>query len=446
MLVYQMDATKIVQATASNLSPPIARVPISLKPHTKIIKTPTLSVHSSTKSFKDVNPSPMPTPTKIKLRSSNLVINSLSTPVKSVSSKKSSRSVKMALPRVNEEPVAVYGDISPPRKINLRNIDKISPVKSIVSVKSTTNHTSPTKIKTRKVTQKVKEIRSYSTAKHKTIDDKEVDWMAMEGAEYDKWHRKYMKRLGKLKKFDEFQTIDMPEDDIPLDELVEYHNECVYQLKISMNTSSYASILSIFYYAVEGVMRYFFKMNSFAGFGKYQSDKMVLYNQALVEIGEYFTEREETQVAPHWKVLSVVGVQTAMFIASGLISNWLGLNNTKSIIGTLNDIFESVMATKLDKDGIPIKRKKDINPIEIISNNFETGDVMSIISMFFGGMGEEKGDGGKKKKNKKNGENGKNVCKIINDGIKGTSEKEILDKPMPNNAFDINKSDTALVF
>ena len=202
------------------------------------------------------------------------------------------------------------------------------------------------------IKQKLEPLNCHSMATHTTIDGGEVNWNVIDGEEERELRHEYMTKYKILKKCNSKFDIEPPQD-VSLEVLVSSYKKDVRRINQHLSTANWNVITSLFYYLIEAVMRGAFKMKMFEGFGKYQYKKMYLYQQAMIELGELFTDEEHTKIAPHWRILQISATQALIFVVAGFIAKWLGWNDSSFILKMIDKAYKPQAEQRFDENGEP---------------------------------------------------------------------------------------------
>lgn len=196
----------------------------------------------------------------------------------------------------------------------------------------------------RKVTVKsnIPKIRTFSMAQHKNADGSEVDWNNLNDEETVFYTYDYRRRIANLSNTHKKFKIEMPEEDMSLGNLVKYHKECVHTITVHNSTSNWKAVTVLGYYVIEFIMTKWLKLSVFKGFGKFQYNKMFLYEMSLVELGEMFTSEKSAEMAPHWKIAQITAIQTSLFLVAGIFSKYFAGFPPGMILAAIDRVYKPV--------------------------------------------------------------------------------------------------------
>jgi hypothetical protein len=166
------------------------------------------------------------------------------------------------------------------------------------------------------------------------------DWDNLPESEKEYYFNEYDVRFNILVRSNTKFNITKPERGTSLSAYIHSYDENVNVIKTSMMTTNGKILVSLAYHLVEAVMVKYFKISIFKGFGKFQSDKMSLYEQSMLELGEMYGANQDQNCSPWWVIAKTAGIQTIIFLVAGFIAKKAGCGKS-SIIDTISSLYPS---------------------------------------------------------------------------------------------------------
>ena len=359
------------------------------------IHAPEIPIHNATRSLSEEilhthqEQNAKKAPSLFNTRSQHSEPSIFRSSIPSVSSTTSSSKFNASIPKVSTRPIGVIGGDN--TKGNEKEPRTLAP--SLFAARKEQSSSDDKKEKQPYIKQRLEPQRKYAVAPMKTIDGQDVDWDAMDENDTAYYLNEYKTKYNILSRYNKKSGVSAPSDDMGLSNMVKSYNDDVHRINIQLSTSNWKIFVSLFYYGIEALMRGYFKMTMFKGFGKYQYHKMYLYQQSMIELGEMFTDTESVKTAPHWKILQTSITQALIFIVSGFIAKSIGFNSNEGILKLINKAYKPTQEARFDADGVPLPPSADVeddkmDPLscvaEMMSGNGE--NVKDILSKLMGGI------------------------------------------------------------
>lgn len=240
----------------------------------------------------------------------------------------------------------------------------------------------PERLSERKITVKsnIPKIRTFSMAQHKNADGSEVDWNNLNDEETVFYTYDYRRRIANLSNTHKKFKIQMPEEDMSLGNLVKYHKECVHTITVHNSTSNWKAVTVLGYYVIEFIMTKWLKLSVFKGFGKFQYNKMYLYEMSMIELGEMFTSEKSAEMAPHWKIAQITAIQTSLFLVAGIFSKYFPISSG-NILAVIDRVYKPV------PEGSRGGASNDVDP-PVVSDSDNTELISQLLNGMMNGIGQ----------------------------------------------------------
>jgi len=277
--------------------------------------------------------------------------------------------IKSLLPKIPSpaKKVTTPSDTSSILTLKLRNFNTGASINNPSETKIKTNlservndqvptvaHMEPkedTKIKI-DVKDTIEKTRLFSKKSKHSISGSKPDWDNLPISEREFYFNEYDVRFNilvrKNKKFD----IKKPERGESLSAYIHAYDENVKFIRTSMLTTNGKLLLSLSYHLVEAVMVSYFKLSIFKGFGKFQSSKMFIYEQSMLELGEIYSDGQDENCSPWVSIAKTAAIQTIIFLIGGAVAKMMG-SKKSTMIDTISSMYPCAPETDSNGEECP---------------------------------------------------------------------------------------------